>query len=63
MRERMNQKIIATLARFRDDEDGAALIKYTVLIGLTLVRVIATTDNVKECKRRRTLLEDNPTSG
>jgi pilus assembly protein Flp/PilA len=42
MRKRRIQNIIATLAQFRDDEDGAALIEYTVLIGLMLVGVLAT---------------------
>ena len=30
------------LTRFRNDEDGAALIEYTVLLGLMLVAVVAT---------------------
>ena len=30
------------LSRFRTDEDGAALIEYTVLLGILLVAVIAT---------------------
>ena len=35
---------ISALGRFKDDEDGAALIEYTVLIGLMLVGVVATAD-------------------
>jgi pilus assembly protein Flp/PilA len=42
MRKRRVQNIIATLARCGGDEDGAALIEYTVLIGLMLVGVVAT---------------------
>jgi len=30
------------LKKLRDDEDGAALIEYTVLLGILLVAVIAT---------------------
>jgi pilus assembly protein Flp/PilA len=29
------------LAKLRDDEDGAALIEYTVLLGILLIAVIA----------------------
>jgi pilus assembly protein Flp/PilA len=34
---------LATLfTRFRDDEEGAALVEYTVLLGILVVAVIAT---------------------
>ena len=33
---------MSVLNRFKNDEDGAALIEYTVLIGILLVAVIAT---------------------
>jgi pilus assembly protein Flp/PilA len=36
------QKLRNFVARFRKDESGAALIEYTVLIGLITVAVIAT---------------------
>jgi pilus assembly protein Flp/PilA len=42
MRKIRVQVINAALARCGNDEDGAALIEYTVLIGLMLVGVIAT---------------------
>ena len=36
-------KKLVTLARqFRDDESGAALIEYTVLLGIMVVAVVAT---------------------
>ena len=35
-------KVVSNLDRFARDEDGAALIEYTVLIGLMLVGVVAT---------------------
>jgi pilus assembly protein Flp/PilA len=35
------RKMIGLLARLRKDEDGAALIEYTVLLGILLVAVIA----------------------
>jgi len=35
-------RFIAKLASFEKDQDGAALIEYTVLIGLMLVGVVAT---------------------
>lgn len=35
-------KLVKTLTKFRSDEDGAALIEYTVLLGILLVAVIAT---------------------
>jgi pilus assembly protein Flp/PilA len=35
-------KIIGVLRTFRRDEEGAALIEYTVLLGILLVAVIAT---------------------
>lgn len=35
-------KFMGKLASFKKDEDGAALIEYTVLIGLMLVGVVAT---------------------
>ena len=35
-------KLVSDLKRFAGDEDGAALIEYTVLIGLMLVGVVAT---------------------
>jgi pilus assembly protein Flp/PilA len=36
------RKAMGFLAKFRKDEDGAALIEYTVLLGILLVAVIAT---------------------
>lgn len=35
------KKLINTARRFRDDESGAAMIEYTVLIGIITVAVIA----------------------
>jgi pilus assembly protein Flp/PilA len=35
-------KFLRTLTRFGKDEEGAALIEYTVLLGIMLVAVIAT---------------------
>ena len=35
-------KGLTVLNQFRKDEDGAALIEYTVLLGILLVAVIAT---------------------
>jgi pilus assembly protein Flp/PilA len=35
-------KTITVLSRFLKDEDGAALIEYTVLLGVLLIAVIAT---------------------
>jgi pilus assembly protein Flp/PilA len=35
-------KALTVLNQFRNDEDGAALIEYTVLLGLMLVAVVAT---------------------
>ena len=35
-------KVLTVLNKFRNDEDGAALIEYTVLLGLMLVAVVAT---------------------
>jgi pilus assembly protein Flp/PilA len=35
-------KILAALKKFQKDEEGAALIEYTVLLGILLVAVIAT---------------------
>ena len=34
--------VVSNVKRFASDEDGAALIEYTVLIGLMLVGVVAT---------------------
>ena len=34
--------MLKCIARVKNDEDGAALIEYTVLIGLMLVGVVAT---------------------
>ena len=34
------KKILSTLQRLRSDEDGAALIEYTVLLGILVVAVI-----------------------
>jgi pilus assembly protein Flp/PilA len=34
-------KILGLLKKFNNDEDGAALIEYTVLLGVLLVAVIA----------------------
>lgn len=36
------KKMVSTVDRFARDESGAALIEYTVLIGLMLVGVVAT---------------------
>ena len=36
------RNIVASLAQIRNDEDGAALIEYTVLLGILLVAVIGT---------------------
>ena len=33
---------LTVFSQFRNDEDGAALIEYTVLLGLMLVAVVAT---------------------
>jgi len=35
-------KVFSLLEKFRRDEDGAALIEYTVLLGILLVAVIVT---------------------
>ena len=35
-------KFLQTLTKFGKDEEGAALIEYTVLLGIMLVAVIAT---------------------
>jgi len=35
-------KFLRTLTKFGKDEEGAALIEYTVLLGIMLVAVIAT---------------------
>jgi pilus assembly protein Flp/PilA len=35
-------KALTVLNEFKNDEDGAALIEYTVLLGLMLVAVVAT---------------------
>jgi pilus assembly protein Flp/PilA len=35
-------KIMALVQKFKNDEEGAALIEYTVLLGIMLVAVIAT---------------------
>ena len=35
-------KVMSLIGRLRRDEDGAALIEYTVLLGILLVAVIAT---------------------
>jgi pilus assembly protein Flp/PilA len=36
------RKTLTVLGRLRNDEDGAALIEYTVLLGIMLVAVVAT---------------------
>jgi len=36
------RKALSALSRFRNDEDGAALNEYTVLLGILLVSVVAT---------------------
>ena len=36
------RKILNTMTKFQKDEDGAALIEYTVLLSILLVAVIAT---------------------
>jgi pilus assembly protein Flp/PilA len=36
------RKIINMIAILKNDEDGAALVEYTVLLGILLVAVIAT---------------------
>jgi pilus assembly protein Flp/PilA len=35
-------KVLAFIETFRKDEDGAALVEYTVLLGILLVAVILT---------------------
>ena len=35
------RKLQTSLGKFRHDEDGAALVEYTVLLGILLVAVIA----------------------
>ena len=35
-------KVLVALQRLKSDEEGAALIEYTVLLGIMLVAVIAT---------------------
>ena len=35
-------KLLAVIVKVRKDEDGAALIEYTVLLGILLVTVITT---------------------
>jgi pilus assembly protein Flp/PilA len=36
------KKFLSLAKRFRDDQDGAAMIEYTVLLGIITVAVIAT---------------------
>lgn len=36
------KKFLTLARRFRDDQDGAAMIEYTVLLGIITVAVIAT---------------------
>jgi pilus assembly protein Flp/PilA len=36
------RKVLTVLDQFKKDEDGAALIEYTVLLGILLVAVITT---------------------
>ncbi len=36
------RKFLGTLAKFGNDEEGAALIEYTVLLGILVVAVIVT---------------------
>lgn len=36
------RNVTSALGEFKNDEDGAALIEYTVLVGLMLVGVVAT---------------------
>jgi pilus assembly protein Flp/PilA len=36
------RKALCSLAKFKNDENGAALIEYTVLLGILVVAVIAT---------------------
>jgi pilus assembly protein Flp/PilA len=36
------RKFLSTLKRFGKDENGAALIEYTVLLGILVVAVVAT---------------------
>jgi pilus assembly protein Flp/PilA len=40
--EQAMSRILNTLGRLKDDADGAALVEYTVLLGIMLVAVIAT---------------------
>ena len=40
--ETVKCNFLAVLNKFRNDEDGAALIEYTVLLGIMLVAVVAT---------------------
>ena len=36
------QKVMGFFSQLKDDEEGAALVEYTVLLGILLVAVIAT---------------------
>ena len=36
------REVLNLLSQFKNDEDGAALIEYTVLLGIMLVAVVAT---------------------
>jgi pilus assembly protein Flp/PilA len=36
------RNVLCAFSRFRNDESGAALIEYTVLLGIMLVAVVAT---------------------
>ena len=36
------RKLVSLAKQLRDDQDGAALIEYTVLLGILIVAVIAT---------------------
>jgi pilus assembly protein Flp/PilA len=42
IREERMSKAVKVVRRFLKDEDGAALIEYTVLLGILLIAVIAT---------------------
>ena len=41
------------LRRFQNDEDGAALVEYTVLLGILLIAVIATIVGCRHLDQRR----------
>ena len=46
------RKALTVFDRFGNDEDGAALIEYTVLLGIMLVAVVATIGLVGDLGQR-----------